>query len=134
MNDTPPTDALRRIALWNTFSYAYHLTQSRCHDGNRSADLIPLIDMLNGLPASSVDLNIHLECNPWSAIVKKIGVDDGAVPPEQHPPPPLCHPDLIGIAIYALRDLAANEQLFISYGDVAPAPFCTSMVSSRINT
>ncbi len=106
-------------AFWNTFEYAYHIAQSRCHDslpGERTADIVPLIDLIDGLPEPSVDINVYLECNPWSAIVKNIS-DAPVVPPEGMDPSMIC------LAIYASRDLNATEQLLISYGKIAPAPF-----------
>jgi hypothetical protein len=97
----PPDEEDTREA----FLYAYTVANSRSHEGKgtTSADVIPVVELLNGLPDQSVRVNVTLS--------DEIGQD--AVSGEAT----AC------TAVVNKRPLLKGEELIISYGNLPPSSF-----------
>lgn len=93
--------------LWEAYRHAVSIQMSRAHDGEAGPELVPLVDLIDGVPqVCSSAANVELAAGKWPFISGNTFRND-------------C--DLDCSAIYALRDIAVGERLLISYGDVSPS-------------
>jgi len=100
----------REDALHNTFRYAFGLVFTRTHGGSEhdsNSKIVPLVEMFNGdsdgIPHSTV--NVDLASGKWPFLEN---VGRGGVYRDDCNLPCTC--------VYATRDIAAGEELIISYG------------------
>ena len=117
-NGTSTSDL--KVRLWDAFRYACAIQMSRTHNGHEGvAELMPLVDMINGLPDSCRSAhNVCLVAGKWPFIQAR------DVPPGQFQPGMYRNDcDLPCSAVYALRDMKAGEQLLISYGAISAAAY-----------
>ena len=103
-DDTPPSSSSLqpKEKLWIAFWYAHSLVRSRAHQGrsNDEPEIIPLVDLINGLPSYCKDrINVDITKS-------KIGSTSCSV-------------------VVASKDIAKEQELILSYGDLQPSHFIT---------
>lgn len=110
----------QKLALWNTFLYAFSLVWSRSHEG-KFPKIVPLVDLFNGnsvridqsmkrksVEESKLTINVDFAKGQWPFIKGRNYVNDG---------------DLACSTVYATRDIEEGEELILSYGDLTPLQF-----------
>jgi hypothetical protein len=99
-----PVLAKFQVCLGNRqdFDYAFNLVQSRCYWDGISAVIIPLLDLINGLPECNRNIN--------ASVSRAYEYDREGVVKE-------C------FSVVNTRPLGSGEQIFISYGDISPQSF-----------
>jgi SET domain len=85
--------------LEESFRCAHAMVKSRCH---APADIIPLVDLVNGLPEGSKDINAILRYSTFRQ---------------------LDHSTASCAVLCATRDIMAGEEILISYGPLPPYSF-----------
>jgi len=98
--------------LRKSFYYAFSITFSRSHEGHEGPEIIPLVDLFNGMDEEicSEGINVKLVSGFWPFLHGSIYRND-------------CN--LKCSAVYATRNIEAGEELIISYGDITASQFLT---------
>lgn len=96
--------------MWEDFRHAWSIRNSRCHEGRAAgaADLVPLVDLIDGMPGNHPDLNVEINAGRWPWVRGAMYTGSTGKP---------CS------AVAATRPLKAGERLLISYGDTSPCIF-----------
>ena len=108
-----------KVALWNTFIYAYSLCWSRAH-GSTNPGLVPVVELLNG---NSEIVNQHAKKGKLvDKTIINVKIAKGAWPFGRWGVyKNECN--LSCSAVYATRDIEEGEELIISYGEQSPLQF-----------
>ena len=98
-----------------------------------SSDMFPIIDLTNGLPAGSKDVNAEIVTDYWDTLKPRLPIPsvEGKSSPNKNGKkkatkkknkvsPPR---QQVVTALFATRDIQANEEIYIEYGALPPSSF-----------
>lgn len=96
--------------LRKSFYYAFSICFSRAHEKHEGPEIIPLVDLFNGMDEEicSEGINVKLARGFWPFLHGSIYRNDF---------------NLKCSAVYASRNIEAGEELIISYGDITASQF-----------
>lgn len=94
--------------LFTTFLRASAVVSSRSHQGKSGPEIVPLVEMFNGVPTGHPKCNVEIHSGKWPFLHGSVYRND-------------C--DLAVSGVSALRTIQAGEELYISYGELTTVDF-----------